>query len=94
MGIALRIRLLKELDVKLYDLQARQNPRPRILGLVPDGHRDGWVEFDHIDGMYSYCVAFSASGEELGVCHLSAHALENQTFESSFSETMKKKWEA
>jgi hypothetical protein len=58
--------------MKLYDLPARQDPgqRPKILGLNPDGHEDGWVEFDHLDGMYSYCVAYDGAGKELGVCHL------------------------
>ena len=33
---------------------------------------DGWVEFDHLDGMYSYCVAYDGEGNSLGVCHLKA----------------------
>jgi hypothetical protein len=56
--------------MKLYDLPAGQNPRPKIYGLIADP--DGWVEFDHLDGMYSYCVAFDSDGNELGVCHLQA----------------------
>jgi hypothetical protein len=58
--------------VKLYELPRAANPRPKIFGLAPDGDEDGWVEFDHIDGMYSYCVAYTSDGEELGVCHLAA----------------------
>ena len=57
--------------MKLYDLPARQDPRPKIYGLCPDGHEHGWVEFDHLDGMYSYCVAYDGDGNKLGVCHLS-----------------------
>lgn len=57
---------------KLYELPAFASPRPRIFGLNPNGDVDGWVEFDHIDGMYSYCVAFTGDGAELGVCHLKA----------------------
>ena len=56
----------------LYDLPSRQDVRPRILGLSPGGDEHGWVEFDHIDGAYSYCVAYTSDGEELGVCHLAA----------------------
>jgi hypothetical protein len=59
------------MTTKLYDLPMRQDPRPRILGLLNDDP-DGWVEFDHIDGAYSYCVAFNGQGEKLGVCHLAA----------------------
>ena len=56
--------------MKLYDLPQRRDPRPRIYGLNPDGHTDGWVEFDHLDGMYSLCVAFDGEGNHLGICHL------------------------
>jgi hypothetical protein len=56
--------------VKLYDLPQRQDPRPKIYGLSPDGHEAGYVEFDHLDGMYSYCVAYDGEGNKLGVCHL------------------------
>lgn len=59
-------------DTKLYDLPQRADPRPRILGLNPNNDPGGWVEFDHIDGMYSYCVAYAADGTKLGVCHLAA----------------------
>lgn len=58
--------------MKLYDLPQHRNPRPRIFGLNPDGHEDGWVEFDHIDGMYSLCVAYDGEGNDLGICHLVA----------------------
>lgn len=58
--------------MKLYDLPQRQDPRPRIHGLSPDGHEAGWVEFDHLDGMYSYCIAFDGDGNRLGICHLAA----------------------
>ena len=58
--------------MKLYDLPARQKDRPKIMGLNPNGDEKGWIEFDHIDGMYSYCVAFAGDGEKLGVCHLRA----------------------
>jgi hypothetical protein len=58
--------------MKLFELPSRQKERPRIWGLSPDGDPDGWVEFDHIDGMYSYCVAYAGDGTKLGVCHLSA----------------------
>lgn len=56
--------------LKLHDLPQRHNPRPKIYGLNPGGHADGWVEFDHLDGMYSYCIAYDGAGNELGVCHL------------------------
>jgi hypothetical protein len=56
--------------VKLSELPARANPRPKIYGLKPNGHEDGIVEFDHIDGMYSYCKAFDGNGNFLGVIHL------------------------
>lgn len=58
--------------MKLHDLPARlpEGERPRILGLEPDGHKDGYVEFDHLDGMYSYCVAYDGEGNKLGVMHL------------------------
>jgi hypothetical protein len=59
-------------QVKLYDLPSRQEVRPRIFDLAPNGDEEGWVEFDHIDGMYSYCVAYAGDGTKLGVCHLSA----------------------
>lgn len=58
--------------MKLYDLPAHQKPRPKIYGLEPGGYKDGYIEFDHIDGAFSYCIAYTADGEELGVCHLSA----------------------
>lgn len=58
--------------MKLYELPHYADPRPRIYGLNPDGHADGWVEFDHIDGAYSYCVAYDGRGNKLGVCHLAA----------------------
>lgn len=58
--------------MKLYELSDRQNPRPKIYGLNPDGHENGVVEFDHIDGAYSYCVAFDGFGNKLGICHLAA----------------------
>lgn len=56
--------------MKLYDLPQRQEHRPKIYGLNPGGNEDGWVEFDHLDGMYSYCVAYDGEGSKLGVCHL------------------------
>ncbi|MBO0676921.1 hypothetical protein JRC04_05550 [Mycolicibacterium sp. S2-37] len=56
--------------MKLYDLPRRQENRPRIYGLNPDGHEDGWVEFDHLDGMYSFCLAFDGDGNKLGICHI------------------------
>jgi len=59
--------------VKLYDLPQRQEQRPKIYGLWPGGHQDGVVEFDHLDGMYSYCVAYDGEGNKLGVCHLAAY---------------------
>lgn len=58
--------------MKLYDLPQKRNPRPKIYGLDSSGREDGWVEFDHIDGAYSYCVAFDGGGNNLGVCHLAA----------------------
>lgn len=58
--------------MKLYELPDYQNPRPKIYGLNPDGHENGTVEFDHIDGAYSYCVAFDGDGNWLGLCHLAA----------------------
>ena len=57
---------------KLYELPAHANPRPKIYGLSPDGHQDGYVEFDHIDGMYSLCYAYTKDGSSLGICHLKA----------------------
>lgn len=56
--------------MKLWDLPQRAENRPRIFGLEPNGHKDGWVEFDHLDGMYSYCVAFDGEGNLLGPVHL------------------------
>lgn len=58
--------------MKLYELPGHRSPRPKIYGLNPDGHEDGWVEFDHIDGAYSYCRAYDGNGTDLGVCHLAA----------------------
>lgn len=58
--------------MKLYDLPAYRKERPKIYGMSPGGHKNGYVEFDHIDGMYSYCVAFDGEGNKLGVCHLAA----------------------
>ena len=58
--------------MKLYDLPQRQEVRPRIYGLEPGGHENGWVEFDHLDGMYSLCIAFDGDGNRLGICHLAA----------------------
>jgi hypothetical protein len=58
--------------LKLWDLPNRADPRPRIYGLSPDNDPDGWVEFSHVDGMYSFCVAFAGDGTELGICHLAA----------------------
>lgn len=58
--------------MKLYDLPQGQRPRPKIYGLKPNGDDDGWVEFAHVDGMYSFCIAFDGTGKELGVCHLPA----------------------
>ena len=58
--------------MKLYDLPARQDPRPKIYGLSPGGHENGRVEFDHIDGMYSFCLAYDGEGNYLGIVHLGA----------------------
>ncbi len=60
--------------MKLYELPAYEESgkRPKIFGLEPNGDKDGWVEFDHIDGMYSYCVAYDGTGQKLGVVHLKA----------------------
>lgn len=58
--------------MKLYNLLQRQNPRPKIYGLNPNGHEDGWIEFDHLDGMYSFCLAYDGSGNYLGLVHLKA----------------------
>lgn len=58
--------------MKLYDLPQRREVRPKIYGLFPEGHEDGWVEFDHIDGMYSYCVTYDGQGNKLGLVHLQA----------------------
>lgn len=56
----------------LYQLPARANPRPKIYGLTTDDDQPIVVEFDHIDGAYSYCIAYDADGQELGLTHLSA----------------------
>lgn len=58
--------------MKLYDLPQRlaKGQRPKIYDLDPNGLKDGWVEFDHLDGMYSYCVAYDGDGNRLGICHL------------------------
>lgn len=58
--------------MKLYNLPQRQPPgqRPKIFGLNPGGDPDGWVEFDHIDGMYSFCIAYNGAGKALGIVHL------------------------
>lgn len=58
--------------MKLYDLPQRKNPRPKIYGLSPNGHEEGWVEFDHLDGMYSFCLAYDGEGNYLGLVHLQA----------------------
>lgn len=58
--------------MKLYNLPAYQDSRPKIFGLSPNGDPNGWVEFDHIDGMYSLCFAYDSSGYYLGTCHLQA----------------------
>ena len=58
--------------MKLYELPPRQKPRPKLYDLHPNGDPEGIVEFDHIDGMYSYCVAYAGDGTELGVVHLGA----------------------
>lgn len=58
--------------MKLYELPDRATPRPKIYGLNPNGHENGIVEFDHIDGAYSYCVAYDGEGNRLGLCHLAA----------------------
>lgn len=57
--------------IKLYNLPQRSPSRPRIY-CSPNGDDEGWVEFDHLDGMYSYCVAFDRFGSKLGVAHLKA----------------------
>lgn len=28
------------------------------------------MEFDHLDGMYSYCIAFDGNGLKMGIVHL------------------------
>lgn len=58
--------------MKLYELPQRQTPRPKIFGLAPNGWTHGWVEFDHLDGMYSFCLAYDGNGKFLGTCHLKA----------------------
>lgn len=60
--------------MKLYELPKRLDAgtRPKIYGLSPGGHEDGWVEFDHVDGMYSFCVAYDGQGNYLGIVHLKA----------------------
>ncbi|RAV17628.1 hypothetical protein DQP57_00290 [Mycobacterium colombiense] len=56
--------------MQLSDLPQRQNPRPKIHGLCPGDYPDGWVEFDHLDGMYSFCEVYDEVGNYLGVVHL------------------------
>jgi len=56
---------------KLYDLPSRQTPGPKIYTGV-NGDPDGWIEFDHIDGMYSYNRAYLGDGTYVGVAHLAA----------------------
>lgn len=48
--------------MKLYDLEKGA----KILADLSDGSQ--YVTFDHLDGMYSYCVS-----EKGGVFHLAAH---------------------
>lgn len=59
--------------LRLHNLPQRQDPRPKIYGLEPNGHENGWVEFDHLDGMYSFCVAYDGEGNRLGVVHLAGY---------------------
>ena len=56
--------------MKLYDLPRSngKDPRPKIYGALQDSQ--GYIEFDHLDGMYSYCEAFTPEGTSLGICHL------------------------
>ena len=57
--------------MKLYELP-RSKDGINIYGLKDTKEKDIIVKFYHIDGAYSYCVAYSKSGKELGVVHLSA----------------------
>jgi hypothetical protein len=63
-------RLVERDPMKLYDLPQRLEPgkRPKIYDIV-NGEPE-YIEFDHLDGMYSYCVVYTAEGEKLGLCHL------------------------
>lgn len=61
--------------MKLYELPAYQESRPKIYGLNPNGHENGVIEFDHIDGAYSYCVAYDGDGNRLSLCHPAAWTL-------------------
>lgn len=53
--------------IRLYDLPQRAKKRPKIYCDASDGSK--YIEFDHLDGMYSYCVT-----EKGGVVHLAGTA--------------------
>lgn len=58
--------------MRLYELPGYREPRPKIYGLNPGGYGNGVVEFDHIDGAYSFCLAYDNEGAYLGLVHLAA----------------------
>lgn len=60
--------------MRLWDLPQGQEVRPKIYGLDPFEYPGGWIEFDHLDGMYSLCIAFDGEGNRLGICHLAGSA--------------------
>ena len=57
--------------MKLYDLP-RTEEGTKIYGLKGKDNEELVIRFYHLDGMYSYCKAFTVKGREVGVCHLSA----------------------
>ncbi|AVI04462.1 hypothetical protein SEA_BENCH_8 [Mycobacterium Phage Bench] len=61
--------------MKLVELPACREPgeRPRIYGMLNE-YENGVVEFDHVDGMYSLCLAYDGEegdglGNYLGIVH-------------------------
>lgn len=49
--------------MQLYDLPERRHVR------VYHGDDGAFVEFDHLDGMYSYCPAFDSEGAPVLTSH-------------------------
>lgn len=57
--------------MKLYELP-RSEEGIKIFGLKGQEGEELVIRFFHVDGMYSYCMAETLQGMELGPVHLSA----------------------